>query len=57
MAIATEGARAGQAIMHWAVHNLLEKRDHVHVLRVLPKSGSGSGNAAPATQNLGENRY
>ena len=56
VAIATEGARAGRAIMHWAARNLLEKRDHVHVLRVLPKSGggSGSGNAAPTTQSLGE---
>ena len=54
VAIATEGARAGRAIMHWAARNLLEKRDHVHVLRVLPKSGGSSSNAAPATQSLGE---
>ena len=58
VAIATEGARAGQAIIHWAAHNILQKRDHVHVLRVLPKSGGGGGNAAPsAAQSLGESSH
>ena len=52
--IATEGTRAGQAIVRWAARNMLEKRDHVHVLRVLPKSGANSGAAAPATQGLGK---
>jgi hypothetical protein len=54
IAIATEGSRAGRSIIQWAARNVLEKRDHVHVLRVLPKSGSNSGSAAPATQSLGE---
>ncbi len=53
--IATEGTRAGQAIVHWAARNMLEKRDHVHVLRVHSKSGaSNSSTAAPSSQGIGE---
>jgi len=53
--IATEGTRAGQAIVHWAARNMLEKRDHVHVLRVHSKSGaSSSSTAAPSSQGIGE---
>ena len=52
--IATEGTRAGQAIVHWAARNMLEKRDHVHVLRVHSKSGANTSTAAPSSQGLGE---